>query len=370
MKKILFIVNNPAFFLSHRVKIALAAKQQGYQVEIATMDGESVAKIKQLGFTHYPIEMSRSGTNPLSELKTIIGLYRLLKKVKPDLVHLVTIKPVLYGGIAARLARIPSVVYAISGLGYIFTRQRKGLDILKLVVSRLYQFALGHKHSRTIFQNRDDQQLLTGIGAVTPTQVVLIRGAGVDMKEFRYTPEPNEPITITMAARLLKDKGVFEFVEAAKLDTQKQFVWQLAGSIDEGNPASLTEEEYQAIGKYVTLLGEVNDIATLYAKSHIIVLPSYREGIPKSLLEAAAAGRPIVTTDVPGCRDTITPNKSGLLVPVKDGEAIFKAVQQLADNPELRQSMGKEGRALAEQEFAMPIIIEKHLEVYRALCAQ
>ncbi len=367
MSKILFVVNNPDFFLSHRVRIALAAKEAGYDVHVATMPGKSVNQIVAYGFTHYEITMSRSGTNPWGEAKTLWSIYRLFKQLKPDLVHLVTIKPVLYGGIAARLAGVPAAVYAISGLGFIFTRQKKR-DILKAVVTALYRFALGHGNSRVIFQNDDDCAILRNIHAVRPEQVVMIRGAGVDMQEFQASPEPAMPITITMAARLLKDKGVMEFVEAARCDKDNKYCWQLAGTIDLGNPASLTEQEYQAIGQYVACLGERKDIAQLYAQSHIIVLPSYREGIPKSLLEAAAAGRPIVTTDVPGCRDTIIPDKSGLLVPVKDGEAIFKAVQRLANDVALRSEMGKEGRALAEREFAMPIIIDKHLEVYRDLC--
>lgn len=367
MAILLFVVNNPNFFLSHRVRIALAAKEAGYDVHVATMPGKSVTQIMELGFTHHEITMSRSGTNPVAELQTLWSIYRLFKKIRPQIVHLVTIKPVLYGGIAARLAKVPAVVYAISGLGFIFTRQKKGVDVLKSLVMALYRFAVGHKHSRVIFQNDDDCAILRDIRAIRPEQVVMIRGAGVDMQEFQHLPEPDLPIVITMAARLLKDKGVMEFVEAARCDKDKKYRWQLAGTIDLGNPASLTEQEYQAISHYVECLGERRDIAQLYAQSHIIVLPSYREGIPKSLLEAAAAGRPIVTTDVPGCRDTIVPGKSGLLVPVKDGQAIFKAVQQLADNAELRASMGKEGRALAEHEFAMPIIIDKHLAVYKGL---
>lgn len=366
MFKVLFVVNNPDFFLSHRVRIALAAKEAGYDVHIATMPGKSVKTIEQYGFTHHDINMSRSGTNPLNEVKTLWSIYCLFKRVKPDLVHLVTIKPVLYGGIAARFARVPAAVYAISGLGFIFTRQKKR-DILKAIVTSLYRFALGHSNSRVIFQNEDDCTILRNIHAVSQEQVVMIKGAGVDMQEFQATPEPELPLTITMAARLLKDKGVMEFVEAAKYDMEKKYRWQLAGSIDLGNPASLTEEEYQAIKQEVICLGERKDIAQLYAASHIVVLPSYREGIPKSLLEAAAAARPIVTTDVPGCRDTIIAGKSGILVPVKNGKAIFEAVKTLAGDQELRESMGKEGRCLAEREFAMPIIVEKHLSVYQDL---
>lgn len=374
MAKIFMVVNNPSFFLSHRLPIALAAKDQGHDVHIVTMAGESVQRITSLGFKYHCLPMSRSGTNPLQELKTLWFLYQLFRREKPDLVHLVTIKPVLYGGIAARLAAVKAVVYAISGLGFIFTRQRQGLDVLKTSAVQLYRLALGHPNSKVIVQNADDLSVLKQMGALRPGQAVVIKGAGVDIQEFAVQPEPLEPVIVTMATRLLKDKGVMEFVQAARLSRQKReqtgqapIIWQLAGSIDPGNPASLSQAEFEQISSDVQALGERRDIAQLYGQSHIIVLPSYREGIPKSLLEAAACGRAIVTSDVPGCRDSIIPHVSGVLVPVKDASALAQAVQQLADDKQGRQAMGMAGRALAEREFALPIILRQHADVYREL---
>ncbi|NLY65294.1 MAG: glycosyltransferase family 4 protein [Alcaligenaceae bacterium] len=369
--KILFVVNNPAFFLSHRLPIALKAKEEGYEVAIATMPGESVAQIVAHGLTHFVIPMSRSGMNPAGELKTIYALYRLFRSYKPDLVHLVTIKPVLYGGIAARLAKIKAVVYAISGLGFIFTRERKGIDWVRQVTQTLYRLALGHSNSRVIVQNDNDRKILLQMNAMQEGQAVRIRGSGVDVARFAVQPEPAKPLVVTMAARLLKDKGVGEFVEAARISASRKnpIRWQLAGTPDPGNPASVTQAEVDAWGSEIIKLGEVKDIATLYGQSHIVVLPSYREGLPKSLVEAAACGRAVVTTDVPGCRDAIEINQSGLLVPVKDGKQLYEAVARLAADDDLRLRMGQEGRILALSEFDIRKVVAKHLAIYRELLA-
>ncbi|MFV9474867.1 glycosyltransferase family 4 protein [Advenella sp. RU8] len=370
-RKILFVVNNPAFFLSHRLPVALRAKEEGYEVAVATMQGEAVAQIVAHGLTHFVIPMSRSGMNPLAELRTIYALYRLYRKYRPDLVHLVTIKPVLYGGIAARLAKVKAVVYAISGLGFIFTRERKGIDWVKEITQVLYRLALGHQHSRVIIQNDNDRQILLDIGAMQASQAVKIRGSGVDVAAFTTQPEPEKPVLVTMAARLLKDKGVIEFVEAARISARNgsDIRWQLAGTPDPGNPASVTPEEVKSWGSEVTVLGEVKDIASLYARSHIVALPSYREGLPKSLVEAAACGRAVVTTDVPGCRDAIEIGKSGLLVPVKDAQKLYEAVARLAADDNLRLSMGNEGRILALEAFDIRKVVDMHLAIYEELLA-
>lgn len=368
-RKILFVVNNPAFFLSHRLPIALKAKEEGYEVAVATMPGQAVAQIVAHGLRHFVIPMSRSGMNPFAELRTIYALYRLYRNYQPDLVHLVTIKPVLYGGIAARLARVKAVVYAISGLGFLFTRERKGIDWVSQITRQLYRLALGHRHSRVIVQNDNDRQILLDMGAMQEAQAVKIRGAGVDVAVFATQPEPLKPVVVTMAARLLKDKGVMEFVEAAGISARhgRDIRWQLAGTPDPGNPASVTQAEVQSWGPEVKVLGEVKDIARLYAQSHIVALPSYREGLPKSLVEAAACGRAVVTTDVPGCRDAIDIEQSGLLVPVRDAQKLYEAVARLAADDNLRLSMGNAGRILALEEFDIRKVVDKHLAIYREL---
>lgn len=370
-RRLLMVVNNPAFFLSHRLPIALGARAAGYEVHIATMNGPSVPDILRHGLSHHVIPMSRSGKNPVQEIRSIHALYTLFKQVRPDVVHGVTIKPVLYGGIAARLAGVPAYVAAISGLGFIFTRPSRGIDLLRTAATLLYRLALGHRNSRVIFQNNNDRDVLRKLGVVRPGQVVMVRGSGVDLDTFRCVPEPDGPPVAIMAARLLEDKGVREYVEAAQLSAgdDSGLRWTLVGSPDPGNPASITQAQYDAWRKegVVQCMGERSDVAQLYADAHIVVLPSYREGLPKSLVEAAAAGRAVVTTDVPGCRDAIEADVSGLLVPAHDTVALADAVIRLAQDGELRRSMGAAGRRLAEREFDIRKIVDHHLDIYAAL---
>lgn len=373
-RRLLFVVNNPAFFMSHRVPVALAAQRAGYDVHVATMDGPAVADIEALGMTHHAIPMTRSGKHPLQELGTLLALLRLFRHVRPQVVHLVTIKPVLYGGIAARLARVPGMVAAISGLGFVFLSNSLKMRLVRAVVARLYRLALGHRNSRVIFQNGADRDLLKSLGAVRDEQVVLIRGAGVDLDVCRALPEPPAPpVVVTMVARLLRDKGVQEFVQAARLLRERgvPVTMRLVGGVDAGNPASATPAEVEAWQREgcVQALGERADVPQLYADSHIAVLPSYREGLPKSLIEAAACGRAVVTTDVPGCRDAIDPGKTGLLVPVRDPQALADAIARLAGDATQRQAMGAAGRALAEREFNIERVARIHVDLYDTLSA-
>jgi glycosyltransferase involved in cell wall biosynthesis len=372
-RKLLYVVNNPAFFMSHRLPLALAAQDAGYDVHVATMAGEAAGDITSRGMTHHVIPMTRSGHNPFQELGTLWALRCLFVAVRPDVVHLVTIKPVLYGGIAARLAGVRGVVAAISGLGFIFTRSGARARLVRSVVSRLYRLALGHRNSRVIFQNASDRDTLKNLGAVREDQIVIIRGSGVDLDVYRFLPEPQPPITVTMASRLLIDKGVLEFVMAARILRQRKsgIRMQLAGTPDMGNPASVLPEDvedWQREGS-VVYLGEHDNIAELYRQSHIVALPSYREGMPKSLLEAAASGRAVVTTDVPGCRDAIEPDVTGLLVPVRDAEALALAIERLALDAGERQRFGTAGRVLAEDEFDVNEVARTHVALYDALAA-
>lgn len=373
-RRLLFVVNNPAFFMSHRLPVAQAAQRAGYDVHVATMDGSAVADIVALGMTHHVIPMTRSGKHPLQELGTLLALLRLFRRLRPRVVHLVTIKPVLYGGIAARLARVPGMVAAISGLGFVFLSNSLKMRLVRSVVARLYRLALGHPNSRVIFQNASDRDLLKSLGAVRDEQVVLIRGAGVDLDLCQALPEPAAPpVVATMVARLLRDKGVWEFVEAARLLRARgvPVTMRLVGGVDAGNPTSATPAEVEAWQREgcVEALGERSDVPQLYAASHIAVLPSYREGLPKSLIEAAACGRAVVTTDVPGCRDAIDPDKTGLLVPVRDPQALADAIARLAGDATLRQAMGTAGRALAEREFNIERVARIHVELYDTLSA-
>jgi glycosyltransferase involved in cell wall biosynthesis len=367
--RLLFVVNTAEFFLSHRLAIAIGAQEQGFEVHVATGPTHSGIKLEKWGFHHHIISLSRSGKNPFTELRSVWVIYALMRQLKPDIVHLVTIKPVLYGGIVARAARVHAVVAAISGLGSVFITDGMKALILRRLVNSLYKLALGHKNSKVIFQNLNDMAVLVKLGAVKPKQAILIRGSGVALNEYPFLPEPVGSPVVTFAARLLKDKGVCEFVAAACLLTARgvQASFWLIGSPDPENPATISERELDVWKREGTVdcLGYRQDIPMLFARSNIIVLPSYREGLPKVLIEAAAAGRAIVTTDVAGCRDAIEPDQTGLLVPVRDVEALADAIERLIRDAPLRKRMGQAGRKLAERVFSIDKIVAAHLDVYR-----
>jgi glycosyltransferase involved in cell wall biosynthesis len=371
-KKILLVVNAPEFFLSHRLPLAVAAKEAGYEVDVASAFGRGVDKINAQGFSHHTVSFVRSGQNPLVELNTLIQLVRLFHREKPDLVHLITIKPVLYGGLATRIAGISSVVAAVSGLGTVFVADSIVAKLRKWLVKLLYAMAFNQKRLAVIFQNPDDRDTLLSAGALRKDETRMIRGSGVRLADYPYLLEPEGKPVVVMAARLLRDKGVFEFVGAANILRERgvDVDMRLVGSSDPGNLNSVTEAELECWEKegVVTLLGYRTDIAHQYASANVVCLPSYYgEGLPKCLVEAAACGRAVVTTDHPGCRDAIRPDESGLLVPIKNSVALADAIQQLVGSPELRQRMGEAGRALAEEAFAIEKIVGQHLRIYEEL---
>jgi glycosyltransferase involved in cell wall biosynthesis len=370
-KKILFVVNVDWFFISHRLPLALEALAKGYEVHLACGVSDKKEYLENLGLKVHPLNLSRSGTGIKGELKAFIELFNVLKKVAPDIAHFVTIKPVLYGGIVSRFLNIHNKVFSISGLGFIFIKQGLKATLVRTVVKTMYKFALGGKNSHVIVQNPDDKAVLDSIVKVP---ITLIRGSGVDLSQYEYIEENSENIKVTMACRLLKDKGVFEYIEAAKIiknlelkiENCSNVEFELYGDIDIHNPASLTSEDIQKIEKdgFVNVYGFTNDIVKIFSESNIVVLPSYREGLPKVLIEAAACGRAVVTTDVPGCRDAIEPDSTGLLCKVKDSKSLASVIEKLIKDKSLRISMGKAGRKLAEQEFDINKVVEKHFDIY------
>ncbi|OBA00494.1 glycosyl transferase family 1 [Halomonas sp. G11] len=371
-ERILFVVNTPSFFLSHRLPIAVAAKAAGYDVHVASAAGKVVKKIQDAGFKHHTIAFARSGQNPLVEFKTLMQLVKLFHREKPDLVHLVTIKPVLYGGLAARITRIKCVVSAVSGLGTVFVADLVTAKLRRWLVTRLYTLAFNQKRLAVIFQNPDDRDTLLATGTLQMTETRMIRGSGVALSDYPYLPEPEGKTVVVMAARLLRDKGVFEFVGAANILRERgvEVDMRLIGSSDPGNPTSVTDTELERWEEegVVTLMGYRTDIAHQYASANVVCLPSYYgEGLPKCLVEAAACGRAVVATNHPGCRDAIRPDESGLLVPIKNKVALADAIQQLVESPELRQRMGEAGRVLAEEVFAIEKVVDQHLRIYEEL---
>jgi len=361
----LFVVNFDQFFITHRLPLALESIKKGYEVHVACSDTGKIDYLKSLGITVHVLNLSRSGKSLSKELKSFIEIYKTLNNVKPNLVHFISIKPVLYGGIAARLINIPKKIFSISGLGFVFTNKGCKASIFRILIKAMYRLAIAGKDSHVIIQNPDDRVFVKSLIDVPTT---IVKGSGVDLSEYDYISENNENIKVCMASRLLKDKGVFEYVEAVKLLKEKFpfVVFELYGDIDPPNPASLSRIDIEKIKKndFINLYGFSSDIAKVFSDSNIIVLPSYREGLPKVLIEAAACGRAVVTTDVPGCRYAIEPNITGLLSNVKDSKSLSKAIEKLIVDNNLRNRMGKAGRKLAEREFDINNVVNKHFIIY------
>ncbi|MFM8248173.1 MAG: glycosyltransferase family 4 protein, partial [Acidimicrobiaceae bacterium] len=339
-----------------------------YKVTVVTRCREAASDFKDHGLLIENIEFSRRGLNPITELATIFRLRSTLKRIKPDIVHNIALKPVVLGSLAAQFAGINNIINAPVGMGYVFTSRESKARVLRPVVKVLIRYVLGHKNRRVIIENHDDFENLVSGGFANRESIALVKGAGVDTKKFAHQPEPVEPIKVIMVSRLLRDKGVYEFIDAAKTvqSKNKQVQFLLVGDIDDGNPTSMNSKETADLANSsdVTWLGARTDIAKLLAESHIACLPSYREGLPKSLIEAASAGRPIVTTDVPGCREVVTHMVNGLLVQPRDALALATAIEKLVKSPNLRKSMGEENRRKAEAEYSNEIIIGQTHRVY------
>lgn len=368
--KLLFLVTEDWYFVSHRLQLAVAAQAAGFEVVVATRAGQQADVIRNAGIRLIPFAMSRRGGNPFAE---VIALWRLYRLENPDLVHHVALKPVMFGALAARLARVPAQVNAVAGLGWLFTSSsgvaRVVRPFLRCTLARL----LNRPHSLTIVQNPEDRSLLERSGLLGK-RLRLIRGAGVDVQLYYPVAPAPEPVCIVLVSRMLWDKGVGEFVEAARRLTEAggnaRFV--LVGGADPANPASVPESTLRSWnGKHgVEWLGKRDDISAVLQAAHIACLPSsYGEGLPKSLLEAAACGLPIVTTDTPGCREVVRDGVNGLLVPVHDTAALAVALGKLIGDAALRRHMGEQSRLRAETEFGLEAVIAQTLEVYREVCA-
>ncbi|WP_291909294.1 glycosyltransferase family 4 protein [Chitinophaga sp. CB10] len=370
--KLFIVVNVDWFFLSHRLPVALAAKAAGYDVTIVTADTGRADEIRSHGLKVIHLPFKRSGMNLKEELNCIRLLYNLYRQHKPDVLHHVTIKVALYGSIAARLSKMKGTVNAISGLGYNFTGGRKGLAQRVLLTMMKFGFRGGNRHF--IFQNEDDVSVFKSLKIVDDRDVTLIKGSGVDLNEFTFALKPATAgrVKVVLPARMLRDKGVMEFIDAAKLlkkelEHSAQFI--LAGDVDHENLAAISAEELNGLtdGDYIKWIGYQKNVRQLLQEADLVVLPSYREGLPKSLIEAAAVGRPIITTDVPGCRECVIPDYNGFLVPAKDAETLAAAMRRLILSADLRKEMGANSRELAEREFGVDKVIEKTLYIYRSL---
>ena len=370
MRTLLFLVTEDWYFWSHRLPLAREAQRNGYSVIVATRVQVHGERIIAEGFKLIPISMLRRSKNPLKELTSLLELIRVYRSERPDIVHHVAVKPVVYGSVAARFARVPKVINAIAGMGYVFSSKSIKAQVLRPFIKRILKMLLNRSNTRTIFQNPDDQNMLIQAGIVHNELTRLIRGSGVDPQIYCTVPEPSGAITVVLASRMLWDKGVKEFVEAARLlKTDKinaRFV--LVGDTDEGNLAAIPSEQLAAWHKSgaVEWWGRRSNMPEIFAQSHIVCLPSaYGEGIPNVLIEAASCGRPIVTTDAPGCREIVRHNENGLLVPLRDHVALAQALRRLIDDSALRVQMGARGRTLVMEEFTVEKVLGETLSLYQ-----
>jgi glycosyltransferase involved in cell wall biosynthesis len=369
--RLLYVVTEDWFFLSHRLPMARAAQAAGFEVHVATNVADGAAAIAREGFVLHPVRFWRGRLSPAATIATILALRRIHRAVAPDLVHHVALQPTILGSLAA-IGRRVARVNAITGLGYAFISGSAKARVMRAVIGMLLRRLLDRDRSVALVQNPDDRDLLSGLG-IAPERIVLIPGSGVDVVALTPMPEPPGDVTAAFVGRLLDDKGIRTLVAAHRLLRRKGMAIELliAGTPDPANPASVSPAEAAAWGHEpgVTWLGHVDDIATVWARAHMAVLPSRREGLPKSLLEAAACGRPMVATDVPGCREVAIPNETGLLVPPDDADALAAAVEQLARSPDLRARFGRAARRLAEERFAADAIGRAVLGLYLRLVA-
>ena len=367
---LLILVTEDWYFCMHRLQIARAARVQGYRVLIAAQESDCREIIEREGLELIPMRWSRDSLNPLRAISEIREAMRVLRMYKPDLVHLVALRPSLYGGIAAWITGVRPVVNNLAGLGGAFCSKGLLAALLRSVLTTAFRILFRRKNSCTIVENSDDRAFLLDRVGLRDDQTILILGVGVDENEFRVTEERNNPVpVVTLVSRLLWPKGIGELVEAGRqLRLRGRDVQiRLVGMPDEASRQSVPEAqllEWQSQG-CIDWLGHRDDIPAIWAESNIAVLPSwYREGIPRSLLEAAACGRAIITTNMPGCREIVQDNVNGLLVPPRDIEALADAIEKLAADPGLRMAMGSAGRDMVERNFTQAHVVEQTLTVY------
>jgi glycosyltransferase involved in cell wall biosynthesis len=367
--KILFVTNVDWFFISHRLVIAEEAYKLGYDVFLAAEDTGRSQEIIDKGIKFINLPFSRSGTNLVQEIKTLFKFYKIYNDIKPDIVHHITLKPVIYGSIIARFLKIKGVINAVSGLGYNFTGDR--MSLVSKVMLQMMRFGFNRNNISIIFQNKDDFNELKNLKVISNRNIVFwIKGSGVDLNIFKTNTFPSfDKIKILLPIRMLWDKGVQELYDASNLLKNKynndiQII--LAGLADEDNKAGVSAQFLKSWenGEYVKWIGYQKDMFDVYNDCHIVILPSYREGMPKTLIEACAMGRAIITTDAIGCRECVDEGINGFKVPVKDSKSLAIAIERLVNDPDKIIQMGKASRIKAESEFDINFVIKKHLEIY------
>jgi glycosyltransferase involved in cell wall biosynthesis len=369
----LMILNDLDWFWSHRLPLAHAIQAKGWTLHLATARAPQDPEIIQKNIIPHDIAAHGHSLNPLSHIKIVWGIAQVIRRVKPDILHAITLRHALYAGLAARLSPSCPVVFTIAGLGTLFTHDDLRSRLLRAMVLPVLKLAFARQDARIIFQNPDDQRAFLNLKIVRPEQTAIIRGSGVDITAFAFTPEPSlTPPRILFPSRLLKEKGIFDFVAAAQIIKQKGIaaVFQMAGSVYPGNPHSVSNTDIDGWVKdgIIEYLGNCRDMPRVISDSTLVVLPSYYgEGVPKVLLEAGAIGRPVITCDMPGCREAVRDGYNGLLVSPKNPEVLAQAIETLLSDSETRARMGKAGREHVESDFTAEIVTKKTLKVYEDL---
>lgn len=367
--KVVLFANTDWYLYNFRLSLAEALRDAGYDVVMLSPPGAYGQHLQSLGFCWEALPMERRSLNPFREIRLLSRLVRYLQSEKPNIVHGFTIKAAVYGAIAGKFAGVPAIINSINGLGYIFVSNDVRARLLRPVVRALMRLAFSGKASRVIVQNSADRAQFVAERIVPPGAVDLIPGSGVDCEKFApqtSNHSPGGPVRVLLPARLLWDKGIGEFIEASRIAGGRGIQFLVAGEIDAGNPASVQADQAKAWQDegLVELLGHVDDMSELMKSVDVVVLPSYREGLPKSLIEAAASAKPVITTDVPGCRDAVEDGVSGIVVPARDANALAEAIIKLAESPDLRREMGAAGRERAVKYFAKEIIVNATMAVY------
>lgn len=370
---LLYVVNVAWYFCLHRLHLAQAARAAGFEVHVAACADtpDHARQIAESGFIFHPLQLRRGTWSVLGELRLSASLRRLYRDVRPDVVHHVTIKPVLCGTLAARLAGVPAIVNSVPGLGFVFTATDRWAGLRRRMVEFAYRVLFNTRAVRVIFENQDDLALFVSRGIVPAQRTALIRGVGVDLARFRPGPAHTGVPLIVLVARMLWDKGVREFcgaaarIKAAGLPARLVLV----GGLDPGNPAAVPQawlEEQQRAGN-IEWWGQRDDIASIYPSADILCLPSYREGLPTVLLEAAACGCALVTTDVPGCREVVRDGETGVLVRARDESALTQGLRTVIEDPALRARLAESARALVVAQFSAAQVAEATNRLYREL---
>lgn len=371
--KIIIAANSDWYLYNFRLSLAKALRRCGWQVVLASPNGPYVSRLLEEGLVWREIPLSRSGMRPHEELHTLISLLRLYREESPILVHHHTMKLIVYGTLAARAARVPLLINSVSGLGYLFSSERLSLGALREVIKRIYRIASARDGIHLIFEHEGDRDYFLQSGLVRAEHTSLIPGVGVDLTRYSPSPEPNGRPLVILASRMLWDKGVGEFVEAARqlIDKGVSARFALVGDPDPGNPSSIPPTQLQlwANQGIVEWWGHRTDMASVFRNCHVVTLPSKSEGVPTVLLEAAASGRPIVASNIPGCREAVLDRISGLLIPVADSGALSNAIESLLLVPETRRKMGNNGRIWVEDRFDQDVLNDRIVSVYETLLA-